>query len=122
MKGIYPNLVLCSPSKRTKSSLKAYKEILGISCDVIYDEKLYETTYQDLLDIIYSINDDYDTVFLIAHNPSLNNLVDFLLRGFNENIPTSGVVGLEFSCNSWKDISDTNCSLTLFTYPKLINN
>lgn len=120
--GIYPDLVLCSPSVRTKKSLKAYQEILDIKDkNIIFDEDLYESSAKKLLDVLHTTDNTYDNVFLISHNPSLNELVDYLLNGFEENIPTSGIVGINVNIADWSMLDNTNCSLYLFTYPKQIN-
>lgn len=117
---IYPDFVLCSPSIRTLKSLKAYKEILDIHPKAItLKQELYESTYTNLLEQINLCDNTYSSLFLIAHNPSLNDLANYFVKDFNENIPTSGIVGLEFDCDRWEDISDTNCNMFLFTYPKL---
>ncbi|MDY0327323.1 MAG: histidine phosphatase family protein [Arcobacteraceae bacterium] len=117
---IHPDIVLCSPSIRTIKSLKAYKKILNISAKNIYlKQELYETTYDKLLMYINTTDNTYSNLFLIAHNPTLNDLVNYFIRDFTENIPTSGIVGLEFDCDSWEKISKTNCNMFLFAYPKL---
>jgi len=121
--GIYPDFVLCSPSLRTKKSLKAYQEILDIKDkNIVFSDDLYESSARKLLNVLHTTHSMYDNVFLISHNPSLNELVDYLLNGFEENIPTSGIVGINVDISDWSMIDNTNCSLYLFTYPKQINS
>lgn len=118
---IYPDIVLCSPSLRTKKSLKAYQEILDFDDSrVVFDKSLYESSKQELLNAIKNLDNRYNSMFLIAHNPSMNLLVDYLLNGFYENIPTSGIVAIEANITNWSMLNNTNCSMSFFTYPKKI--
>lgn len=55
--------------------------------------------------------------FLVAHNPRLNMLAEYYVD-FYENIPTCGIIKIEFDCNKWKNISSSNAKLRSFEYPK----
>ncbi|MCG3720206.1 histidine phosphatase family protein, partial [Aliarcobacter butzleri] len=57
-------------------------------------------------------------VFLIGHNPGLCDLTNFLVDKSFENIPTCGIVEIDFDVKNWKDISKENSNLISFEYPK----
>ena len=72
----------------------------------------------NILKVIKNIDDKHKTIFLFGHNPGFNDLADFLLGRFEENIPTCGVLKLNFDTNYWKNISKDNSKLIFFNFPK----
>lgn len=116
-KDIFPDLIISSPAYRARVTAKKIAKKIGYNDEIMYNEYLYEAPLQTLLDIINFIEDEYDDVFLVGHNPGLN-LLAFYLVGFNENIPTCGVLEIEFECDCWREASKKNAKLLSFEYPK----
>jgi phosphohistidine phosphatase len=56
-------------------------------------------------------------VMLIGHNPELTMLVNYLSNDNFDNIPTCGIVALNFN-GEWKNISSKSCEILFFEYPK----
>jgi len=117
-KGLNPDLIVSSPSCRTKLTLEFFIKEFDYKGELIFERLVYEAPYQNLLKIIKNIEKKYKTLFLVAHNPSLNNLANFLLGNFEENIPTCGIVQIDFDVENWSDISKNNATLICFKYPK----
>ncbi|WP_417333315.1 SixA phosphatase family protein [Halarcobacter sp.] len=116
-KNANPDLIISSPAYRTKKTAKLIKKGIAFKGEILYDEHLYEASLKTMLEIVNYINDDYDKVFIIGHNPTLNMLA-FYLVGFNENIPTCGVLEIEFDCDSWREVNKKSAKLISFDYPK----
>lgn len=118
-KGFKPDLIISSPSLRTKLTLDYFLKEFKYKKDVNFEDSIYEAPYENLLNVIRNVPNSVNQLFLIGHNPGLNDLSDFLLGGFYENIPTSGVLKIVFYTDSWKDISKNNSKLEFFEYPKM---
>lgn len=116
-KNIHPDLILSSPAKRAKATAKAFKEKLQFKKQILYIDSIYHAEIYEIEDIIKNIDNKYDTVFLFAHNPTLNEFVEEHLNMY-DNVPTCGVVGIGFHCENWKDALKNNKELLLFDYPK----
>ncbi len=116
-KNIIPDIILSSPALRAKTTAKIIANEIGFSKSIIYDENIYEAGVDELDNIISKVDDKNDILFLVGHNPSLNMLVDSYIN-FYENIPTCGIVVIEFDCDSWRDINSGNSRFILFDYPK----
>lgn len=116
-KNILPDALISSPANRAKSTAKAFKVHLLPNKSIIYLESLYHPSVYELENVINNIDDKYDTVFLFSHNPALNEFVEEHL-GFEDNIPTCGIVGIDFHCNKWEESIKSKKELTLFDYPK----
>ena len=116
-RGIKPDIIYSSPAKRAKTTANIIAQEVGYEKSIQFEDKIYESNLIALKNIIYEINDKHDVVFLFGHNPCLNIFVEDYCP-FYENIPTCGIVMLEYSCDSWSDISIENCNFALFEYPK----
>jgi phosphohistidine phosphatase len=116
-----PDLIISSPSKRTRLTLEYFLKEFSCEKEIIFEDKIYETPFLNLLGVLKNIDSENNLVFLIGHNPALNNLADFLLGGFSENIPTSGILKINLDLISWNKIDRKCGELDFFYYPKMLN-
>jgi len=116
-RGIMPDIIISSPAKRAKSTIQRIVEVIGYEKEIIYNQKIYESNMVTLKKIIKSIDDKNSCAFIVGHNPGLNMFVEDFCD-FYDNIPTTGIVELEFNCDSWEDIDKFNCEMADFDYPK----
>lgn len=117
-KNIRPDLIISSPSIRTKQTLEYFIKQLNYKDEVRFEESIYEASYENLLKVIKDIPNIHKTVSLIGHNPGLCDLTNFLVDKSFENIPTCSIVEIDFDTKNWKDISKENSNLISFEYPK----
>ena len=116
-KNTLPDIIISSPAKRAKTTAQIIAKEIGFSKDIEFNHNIYEANINTLHKIITSIDDKNNIVFLFGHNPYLNELVENYIN-FYDNIPTCGVVKIEFDSKSWKDINSSNAKFILFDYPK----
>jgi phosphohistidine phosphatase len=116
---VKPDLIVCSPSKRTKDTLAQYIEKIGYPKDRIeYIPDLYEASCSTLLSLIKQQPDSIDSLMVVGHNQGLTELHNELCDHFIENIPTSGVVALKFDVEKWMQIKPNYAQMEFFEYPK----
>jgi phosphohistidine phosphatase len=117
-KGVNPELVISSPAKRASVTAKIIaSEINYPEEKIVFDENIYEATGRNLLEIISGTEEKYNSVMLFGHNPGLTVLQNNLSDHFIDNIPTCGVVALEFK-TFWKEIELNTAGFIFFEYPK----
>lgn len=68
-----PDLVICSHAVRTRQTLEWIQEALGGTVEVQYTEALYGSGVEALFDEISNIDDRYQHVWVIGHNPSITD-------------------------------------------------
>jgi phosphohistidine phosphatase len=75
-RGYRPDLVLCSPSKRTRQTWRAAAVALtdGPEPKVRFDPALYYGTAEDALDLVRKAPAKATTVLLVGHNPTVSLL------------------------------------------------
>ena len=69
------------------------------------------------LESITGTDDSINSLMIFGHNPDFTDLVNQFLKEPLSDIPTSGTVKLEFSCDSWKKIDKTNLVRHSFIFP-----
>lgn len=74
-----PDIIMCSSSKRTRSTLKRVRRFTKRKKkSIIYTDRLYEISLQSFLYLIHELDDRLDTVVMVGHNPGCSELAQFL--------------------------------------------
>lgn len=116
-KHVLPDLIISSPAYRARETAIKIAQKIGYHEDIMFNEYIYEANLATILEVVNYIEDEYDDVFLIGHNPALN-MLGFYLVDFNENIPTCGILEIKFDCTTWREVKKGNAKLVSFEYPK----
>jgi phosphohistidine phosphatase len=110
-------VVICSPALRTRETASLVGESLGLSVEGNYDDRIYEASLRDLLQVISEISDDNHVVILIGHNPGVEELLAYL-TGEARRMPTCALAKIRLDVASWKDVKEDEGSLEWFITPK----
>lgn len=116
---LVPELILTSPAVRARETARLLAREYNIDINqLVLEPMLYLESKAKLLKVINTIDDKFNTVFLISHNPGLTDLANTLSGESIENIPTSGVFALQFDVSSWAEADKGNARKTIFEVPK----
>ena len=116
---VMPDLILSSPALRAKVTAEVIASKVKYTQEIIYNKDIYDADIETIHQILTEIDDENGVVFLFGHNSNLDMLTKHYIK-FDKNIPTCGVVEIDFKCDSWHDISRDNAKLVSFDYPKNI--
>jgi len=117
--GYIPDVVYSSSARRAILTAKIFSEIFGLDSDkIIINASIYDSTTQDLLNLINSIDDSKKSAMLFGHNPGFTTLANLIGDKFIDNMPTSAVAIFELNVQSWKDVNSDCGKLVAFEYPK----
>ena len=95
--GLRPDLVVCSPSRRTRETWRAVASGLGpdaADVPVSDDRRLYTLSRpDDLLPVVTETDDAVRVLLLIGHNPTLSELSELLdpAGGPDGGLRTAGI-------------------------------
>jgi len=118
-KGIVPQQLVSSPALRAFSTAKHFADVLKVSYqDIQLEQSIYEANTTALLKVINQLNNEYDRIALFGHNPGLTELVNYLADAKIYNLPTAGVVVIDFPFDDWLLVSQHIGSLFFFDSPK----
>lgn len=114
-----PDFVVSSPAKRALETCKIFLNNLEISYkNMQISPDIYDFSGGNTLDFIKLLPNDYKNVMLFGHNHAFTALVNALGSVKIDNVPTSGLVMIQFEVNSWNSIEKG--ITTLITFPKHI--
>lgn len=118
-KGIKPDLLISSPAKRAKKTAFAFAKAFDYPKSQIQKKaKIYEASVEDLFSVIKECDNDLNSVMLFGHNFTYTEFANLYAKPALDNVPTTGVVAIEFQVNRWNDITTKNGKVLFFEYPK----
>jgi phosphohistidine phosphatase len=103
---IVPDLVISSPAVRALHTALIVSRELGYPAGKIQiDPGFYSESEDDILGLIKVVGDNVNTLFVFGHNPGFTFLSNYFLNHSIDNLPTSGVVILNFKTDKWSSLS-----------------
>jgi phosphohistidine phosphatase len=118
-----PQLVLCSPSARTRETLDLVMPSLDPAPAIAYEKELYLGEPELLLRRLRRLPPETGSVLLVGHNPGLHELGARLavdpgrLAG---EFPTAALAVLTVA-DGWSDLRWSHAELALYRTPKQLN-
>jgi phosphohistidine phosphatase len=116
---LIPELVLCSPSCRTRQTWDQLAIALaaGRDIEVEYDPRLYDADAGDVLDVIGATPGDARTLMIVGHNPAMQDIASGLTGQGDLGFPTSALAVIDLG--SWARLVPGAGSLHAFWTPAL---
>lgn len=116
---IKPEIIISSPAARALQTAKIIAQELLVETKLIEEDKnIYDSSAHSLLEIIGKTGDQIQSLMLVGHNPSFNELLENVCKTNIENIPKGGIVGIKLPVTSWKKITTKCGTLLFFDSPK----
>ncbi len=120
-----PDAVWCSPARRTKETWELLAAQLGGTPPVEFDERIYEASVSDLVEVLRETAKGSSSVLLVGHNPGVQELVLALAGGQRSEVqmlaetkfPTSGVALLDVN-GPWRELTAGSARLADFAVPR----
>ena len=117
--GRKPELIISSPATRALHTATIFLRTLEVpDKNIIIDRDLYQADIEDVLDVIAGIDEAVDSVMIFGHNPTVTDLANELTTLRLDNVPTTGIVIIEFNTSKWTELDKHHVSYQYFDYPK----
>ena len=121
-----PDLVLCSPARRTKDTLALTRPALPDTVEVVYEPRIYEASMDTLLGLLHGIGEAVASALILGHNPGLERLAVWLadkpMQGqaarMTEKFPTAALASFAIGAGAWRAVGQGQGSLLRFVAPK----
>ena len=110
---IQPGIIVSSPAQRALQTAKIVKENINHSGELILNENIYYSKAEKLIEIIKNTEENIQSIMLVGHNPSFNELMHYLCNTNIDNISKAGIVGIKLTEKKWEKISH-KCGILLF--------
>jgi phosphohistidine phosphatase len=107
------DVVLCSPSRRTRETWHEVALALESAPTVRYESQVYAASARELLKVVRSAPDDASTALLVGHNPGLSELSIILDRAHADpdGLRTAGIAVHSWD-GDWVDCGQGTAPLT----------
>lgn len=117
---VLPDLIISSTARRAAQTAKKIATAIGYDKEKIkWYDKLYHCIPSVYEEVLYELDKEIHTVFIVSHNPGITEFVNELSPDFEtDNMPTCGIVGAEFELREWNEFSRAEKKVILFEYPK----
>ena len=119
-----PSLILSSPAQRAKQTALAVADAMGLAVDRIQLNKdLYLADRPTLLHILHSVPEQMESVLLVAHNPGLDDLVEWLAPeppplSESGKLMTTAAIAIFSVPEPWSKLHRNTASLRQLQRPK----
>jgi phosphohistidine phosphatase len=122
--GLAPDLVLASPARRAQETASKVCKVLDIETEAIqWEPRIYDATRADLIEVLMDCPADRRLVLLVGHNPGLEELLEYLVRGSgtlpggDKTLPTAAVACVRLK-GSWRKLTAGSGRVEHWMYPK----
>lgn len=116
-KGIDFDLVLVSTALRTRETIELVKERAEFRGEVRYNERIYEATTSQLLEVISQVDNNRESVLLVGHNPGIQDLLA-VLTGEHVTVSTATFAKVDIKATGWSANLINSGTLEWIVHPK----
>ena len=102
------------------TALLIINEVNTLHQPVLIDT-LYDSTTRAYFDVVTNLDDKWNKVLLVGHNPLVTYLAEYLTRNAIGDMATCGLVAINFEIDSWKEMSEGTGRLESYIYPAMLH-
>lgn len=124
-KAYQPDLVLCSPSVRTRQTLELAMAAFGGAPEIRIVDSIYAAGARDIVALVQSLPRAVQRPMIVGHNPSFEEAAVLLVgegaeafESFGEKFPTSALAVIDFDVDDWRAVGASEGILADFIKPK----
>ena len=104
-----------SPANRALHTSMIFLRILSYDLDNFkVKESLYDFSGNSVFDFVKSLDNDMETIAIFGHNYAFTNLANRWGDQYIENLPTAGLVRIQFEEKDWSNIQKGSTKQIIF--------
>ncbi len=123
---LVPDLVVCSPAKRTVSTLERVLLPLFPSILVRFERRIYESSVADFVDVLSNMSSDVANLTFIGHNPVMEAVATRMTTADDgrdrermlTKFPSGAAALIGLQAESWSSAVRQGGTLMSFTTPR----
>lgn len=118
-RSVHLDRIITSDARRALDTARPIGEWIGLnSSDVQSVPLLYHASQKELLDFVRGLEDAWQQVMIVGHNPGLHDVANLFYTPPIHKLPTAGIVTLVFDIDRWKKIDPKRLIYSGFDFPK----
>lgn len=104
-RNLAPQLIVSSTAKRARRTAKLIADALAYEGEIVLEHDLYHAGPTGYIRVLRDIDDRYQRVMAVGHNPGLEVLLE-VLTGAAEWLPTAALAHVELPVDSWEEVRE----------------
>lgn len=114
-----PEIIVSSPAVRAYSTALIFLKNFGMKTSrLVLNENLYEQPSGKYIDEIKLFPENFKSVMLVAHNPTITEIANSLSDESIDEFSTCGIARIDFDMKRWDEIDSKNGRKIFFDFPK----
>jgi len=111
--------IISSPAVRALETARLIAAGIGFPKEkILVEPKIYEGSVNRIIELIYSTEDEFDSLMIFGHNPTITLLANLFLDPGVEFMPTMGIACVSYNTDKWSSISLTKPKNEFILFPK----
>jgi len=115
---IKPDLMISSLALRAQITASELAKKIHFEGKIHYMKELYQSSPEVYFNILSLQDDEYESIFLVGHNPELTEFANIILKENFHKFPTLGVLAVNLNIDSWEEIDENTGEVDFFIQPK----
>lgn len=117
--GVRPEIILCSPSVRTRETAGMIANAIGYPREKIQiEDPIYFGGPDEIWDLLFGLPDSLASAMIVGHNPNLTWMANAFLDQRIDNLPTTGLAAFRFHTAQWTKLSLAAKETLYLIHPK----
>ena len=110
-----PDLIISSDATRARTTASIFISNLLIEKKVVHlNPNLYDFSGEKLIEVIKAFQNELNEILIFGHNHAITFFVNKFGDKYFDNVPTCGLVIIEFDINQWNDLKKGKTIKTMF--------
>jgi phosphohistidine phosphatase len=121
-KNIQFDIILTSPAFRAATTASLIAEQIKYDTGRVHEnDEIYEASVRTLLRVVTQLKEEWKSVLIVGHNPSITYLAEYLTKHDIGDMTTCGVTHIKFDDSKWEEVSEGTGTFVSYEYPDLLN-
>jgi phosphohistidine phosphatase len=100
------DLIISSTALRAETTANFIAKAVRYKGEIILDKMIYNAKSRDLLTVISNCSDEYNSVLLVGHNPTVEETVQMITNSSEITMATCAIAHLTLSIDTWTDLKE----------------
>lgn len=113
-------IISSSAMRAEQTAMLAVEAMKLEKSKIILEDVLYEASLRVFLDYLNNIEDAYQHVLCVGHNPVISYLAEYLTKAEMGEMVAGSVAIIKFEFTSWKKVLENTGELVQYVTPEMV--
>jgi phosphohistidine phosphatase len=100
------DLIISSTALRAETTANLIAKAVRYKGKIILDKSIYDAEPKDLFTLLSNSSDEYNSILLVGHNPTMEETVQMITNSPELTMATCAVAHLTLSIDTWTDLKE----------------